>query len=218
MRHLPGTAGDDHLILPFYLFNAAAFYLQNLHIPGKMLIFFFQQKKPFSSITVYIENMTSEDNEEDDLGGIPDLVEVIKLQPGGPTEASRAIRKKLKYGNVHRQLRALTILDALIKNAGETFQRSFADEMLLERLRVCGSSDISDPKVKAKCARLFQAWQREYGNTKSGSQSLKQIAALSKQLPQRKKVVTQENSRVLRETEDPFHADDDDVSMMQQYS
>jgi hypothetical protein len=26
-----------------------------------------------------------------------------------PTEASRAIRKKLKYGNVHRQLRALTV-------------------------------------------------------------------------------------------------------------
>ena len=106
-------------------------------------------------------------------------------------------------------------LDALIKNAGETFQRSFADEMLLERLRVCGSSDISDPKVKAKCARLFLSWQREYGNTKSGSQSLKQIAALSKQLPQRKKVATQENSRVLRETEDPFHDDDEQETPVQ---
>ena len=88
---------------------AAGFYPLDLHIPTKMLKQVFKQKKPYSSITVYIENMTSEDNEEDDLGGIPDLVEVIKLQLGGPTEASRAIRKKLKYGNVHRQLRALTM-------------------------------------------------------------------------------------------------------------
>ena len=32
-----------------------------------------------------------------------------------------------KYGNMHRQLRALTILDALISNAGTRFQRTFAD-------------------------------------------------------------------------------------------
>src|ERR1700689_3239524 len=42
--------------------------------------------------------------DEDDLSGIPDLVEAIKLQATGPAEAARAIRKKLKYGNIHRQL------------------------------------------------------------------------------------------------------------------
>jgi hypothetical protein len=31
------------------------------------------------------------------------------ISPLSPTEASRAIRKKLKYGNVHRQIRALTV-------------------------------------------------------------------------------------------------------------
>lgn len=40
---------------------------------------------------------------------IPEIVDAINLQPEGPAEASRAIRKKLKYGNTHRQLRALTV-------------------------------------------------------------------------------------------------------------
>lgn len=120
--------------------------------------------------------MTSEQYEEDDLSGIPDLVEAIKLQATGPAEAARAIRKKLKYGNVHRQIRALTILDGLIQNAGARFQRTFADEMLLERLRVCGTSDLCDPLVREKCKELFGSWAQEYKNTRG----LEQISMLYK--------------------------------------
>lgn len=115
-------------------------------------------------MTVAIENLTAETYEEEDLSGIPDLVEVVGLQASGPTEAARAIRKKLKYGNVHRQIRALVILDGLIQNAGPRFQRGFVDEMLLERLRVCGSSDLSDPEVKKKCRELFRQWS-QYSST-----------------------------------------------------
>lgn len=134
------------------------------------------QKKPYSAVTVAVESLTSEQYEEDDLSGIPDLVEAIKLQATGPAEAARSIRKKLKYGNVHRQLRALTILDGLIQNAGSRFQRAFADEMLLERLRVCGTSDLSDPLVRDKCKVLFRSWANEYKNTRG----LERIAALYK--------------------------------------
>jgi len=116
------------------------------------------QKKPYSAVTVAIERLTAETYEEDDLSGIPDLVEVIKLQDTGPAEPARALRKKLKYGSAHRQLRALTLLDGLIQNAGSRFQRTFVDEPLLERLRVCGSSDLSDPDVKKKCRELFNNW------------------------------------------------------------
>lgn len=124
-------------------------------------------------MTVTIENLTGETYEEEDLSGIPELVEVIKLQASGPSEAARAIRKKLKYGNVHRQIRALVILDGLIQNAGPRFQRAFADEPLLERLRVCGTSDLSDPEVKKKCRELFRGWS-QYSNT----QGLQKIAQL----------------------------------------
>jgi hypothetical protein len=142
----------------------------------KLMYRSFQQKKPYSAVTVAVESLTSEQYEEDDLSGIPDLVEAIKLQSTGPAEAARAIRKKLKYGNVHRQIRALTLLDGLIQNAGPRFQRTFADEMLLERLRVCGTSDLSDPLVKTKCKELFRQWAAEYKNTRG----LEQVAALYK--------------------------------------
>lgn len=53
------------------------------------------QSKPYSAITVQINRLTSEQYEADDMSGIVDLIEVIRLQTGGPTEAARAIRKKL---------------------------------------------------------------------------------------------------------------------------
>lgn len=164
------------------------------------------QKKPYSAVTVTVEQLTSESYEEDDLSGIPDLVEVIKLQATGPTEAARAIRKKLKYGSAQRQLRALTLLDGLIQNAGPRFQRTFADEPLLERLRVCGTSDLSDPDVKKKCTVLFRSWSAEYKNTPG----LERIARLYNELPKRKQVVTQERSRVIRETDNPFGDEDEE--------
>ncbi|KAF4974348.1 hypothetical protein FZEAL_8746 [Fusarium zealandicum] len=168
----------------------------------------FQQKKPFSAVTVTIENLTSEAYEEEDLSGIPELVEVIKLQASGPGEAARAIRKKLKYGNVHRQIRALVILDGLIQNAGERFQRTFVDEPLLERLRVCGTSDLSDVAVRNKCRELFRGWS-SYAKTPG----LDRIARLHKELPKRKQAVTQERSKVLRETEEnPFVGDDEEAA------
>lgn len=46
-------------------------------------------------MTVQIEVLTSEQYEVDDWSGIVDLVEVVRIQASGPTEASRALRKKL---------------------------------------------------------------------------------------------------------------------------
>lgn len=166
-------------------------------------------KKPYSAITVQIDRLTSEQYDADDMSGIPDLIEVIRLQAEGPVEAARAIRKKLKYGNVHKQLRALTVLDGLIENAGPRFQRAFADEPLLERLRVAATDSLSDPEVKRRCSILFRQWAATYQSTPG----MERIVALHKQLPQRKKPVRQDQSRVIRETEreaqeNPFSNDD----------
>ncbi|KAK4241489.1 hypothetical protein C8A03DRAFT_30349 [Achaetomium macrosporum] len=166
----------------------------------------FSQKKPYSAVTVTIERLTSEAVPVDDVSGIPDLVEVVNLQDTGPTEAARAIRKKLKYGNLHRQLRALTLLDGLIQNAGPRFQRTFADEALLERLRFCGTADLSDPEVKKKCSELFRSWAAEYKNVRG----MERVANLYKELPRRKQAVTQERSKVIQETANPFGDEEDD--------
>jgi LAS seventeen-binding protein 5 len=156
---------------------------------------------------VHVERLTSESYEEDDLAGIPDLIEVIKLQATGPTEAARALRKKLKYGSVHRQLRALTILDGLIQNAGSRFQRSiFSDEPLLERLRIAASDSVSDPEVRTKCKVLFGQWAAGY----KAEPGLEGAAALYKQLPKTRKpqVDRREQSKVLRETEEQARRDE----------
>ena len=42
-----------------------------------------------------VDRLTSEQYEEEDLSGIVDLIEVIRIQSSGPTEAARALRKKL---------------------------------------------------------------------------------------------------------------------------
>jgi hypothetical protein len=86
-------------------------------------------------------------------------------------EASRAIRKKLKYGNVHRQLRALVILRALTENAGKGFQLNWADEMLMDRLKtmandVCFSS-LPDLALSSVCPVAVRGWLlgREQGGS-----------------------------------------------------
>ncbi|KAF2837463.1 hypothetical protein M501DRAFT_995391 [Patellaria atrata CBS 101060] len=153
-------------------------------------------KRPYSAITVQIDRLTSEQYEENDLGGLVDLIEVIRIQESGPTEAARAIRKKLKYGSVHKQLRALVILDGLIQNAGSRFQRAFADEPLLERLRILAKDDMVDSEVRQKCNVLFRQWANAYKN-KPG---LDRIATLYKQLPQTRRPRPAQ-SKVIRETE-----------------
>ncbi|KAJ5915788.1 hypothetical protein N7454_010929 [Penicillium verhagenii] len=155
----------------------------------------FQSSKPYSAVTVQIEVLTSETYEVEDSSGIVDLIEVIRIQSSGPTEASRALRKKLKYGNLHRQLRALVILDFLIQNAGERFLRGFADEPLLERLRIAGTDSVSDPLVKQKCKVLFGQWAVTYKDTPG----MAKIAALYRQLPTRKQPAMQAKAKVLRE-------------------
>ncbi|KAL6709874.1 hypothetical protein ACN47E_000659 [Coniothyrium glycines] len=151
-------------------------------------------KHAFSAVTVQVDRLTSEQYEEDDVSGIVDLIEVIRIQASGPTEAARALRKKLKYGNTHRQIRALVILDALIQNAGSRFQKAFADEPLLERLRILARDEMVDVEVRQKVNVLFRQWAVAY----KGTPGLERIAALHKELPRTKRPQPQQ-SRIVRQ-------------------
>ncbi|OAX84161.1 hypothetical protein ACJ72_01465 [Emergomyces africanus] len=154
-------------------------------------------QKPYSAITLHIDRLTSEEYDIDDSSGIVDLIEVVRLQETGPSEASRALRKKLKYGSVHRQLRALTILDFIFQNTATRYLRGFTDEPLLERLRVAATDPVSDQEVKDKCRQLFLQWSSSF----KGVSGMERIATLHKQLPQRKKPMNRQQSKVLKETE-----------------
>lgn len=107
-----------------------------------------------------------------------------------------------KYGNVHRQLRSLVILDFLVQNAGDRFLRGFADEALLERLRIAATDSVSDPLVKAKCRQIFGQWAETFKD----APDMAKIRALYRQLPKRKQPTTQAKTKVRRE--DPNNSDD----------
>jgi hypothetical protein len=106
---------------------------------------------------------------------------------------------------VHRQIRALVILDALIQNAGTRFQKAFADEPLLERLRILARDDMVDAEVRQKVNILFRQWAVAY----KGTPGLERIAALHKELPrtkrpqpQQSRIVRQQDAEVAREREE----------------
>jgi hypothetical protein len=114
-------------------------------------------------------------------------------------------RHHRKYGNVHRQIRALVILDALIQNAGTRFQKAFADEPLLERLRILARDDMVDSEVRQKVNVLFRQWAVAYKATPG----LERIAALHKELPrtkrpqpQQSRIVRQQDAEAAREREE----------------
>lgn len=171
---------------------------------------YYKQKKPYTAISVHVEQLTSETFEEDDLAGIPDLLEVVKLQATGPAEVARAIRKKLKYGSVHRQLRALTILDGLLQNGGQRLQRQIlGDPPLQERLRIAAIDPLSDQDVRAKCKALFGQWVA----SSTEQPGLEGAKALYNQLPKKKVQAPQqrrEQSKVLRETEEDARREEEE--------
>ena len=79
------------------------------------------KKKPYSAITVQIDRLTSEQYDADDMSGIPDLIEVIRLQAEGPVEAARAIRKKLyAASHIHYAMMQLTYVQQVWKRTQAT--------------------------------------------------------------------------------------------------
>lgn len=103
-----------------------------------------------------------------------------------------------KYGSPHRQLRALVILDGLIQNAGSRFQRAFADEALLERLRLMPREETVDPQVRQKCKVLFVQWANAY----KGTPGLERIANLYKELPKTQRPAAA-RQKVLQDVDQP---------------
>ena len=76
---------------------------------------------------------------------------------------------------------------------------------------MCATDSMTDSEVKKKCQILFRQWAIAYQST----QGMERIVALEKQLPKRKKPVTQAQSKVLQETEreaneDPFGSTEDE--------
>jgi len=144
---------------------------------GKQVISAFNREKPNSSITQWVEILTSLNYDDEAYDGIPEIVDSINLQPTGPSEASRALRKKLKHGNAHNQYRALVILKALVENCGHKFQTTFADGQLTDALKHLATDSGTNPKVKKKLIAVFASWHSQFKT----DPSMSLVAGLYKQ-------------------------------------
>lgn len=74
-------------------------------------------------------------------------------------------------------------MDALVVNGTPRFQVSFADEALLERLRIAATDGMTDKVVKDKLRIIFMQWHSEFKD----KPQLYSLANLHKQFPQRKR-------------------------------
>lgn len=137
----------------------------------------FGREKPRSSITDWVEILTSTGIEEEAYDGIPELVDSINLQPTGPAEASRALRKKLKHGSPHQQYRALVLLKALVENCGHKFQTTFADGHLTDALKQIANDSQTDRRVKKKLILVLTSWRDQF----KSDPSMSLVAGLLKQ-------------------------------------
>ncbi|KAG6879864.1 hypothetical protein C0992_010533 [Termitomyces sp. T32_za158] len=129
----------------------------------------FGREKPRSSITDWVDILTSSSVQEETYDGIPELVDSINLQVAGPAEASRAVRKKLKHGNAHQQYRALVILKALVENCGAKFTSSFADGKLTDAIKNLSADYTTDKKVRRKLLAVLASWQEQFKSDPSMS-------------------------------------------------
>lgn len=76
------------------------------------------------------------------------------------------------------------ILDALVSNAGKSFQRRFGDEMLLDRLRTMATDAMTDRDIKNRLAGMFIGWNEEFKDIPAMSG----VAHLKDSLPRKKKM------------------------------
>ncbi|KAJ3929678.1 MAG: hypothetical protein NXY57DRAFT_1015696 [Lentinula lateritia] len=123
----------------------------------------FNREKPHSSITDWVDILTANHVEEEAYDGIPELVDSINLQGlTGTSEASRALRKKLKHGGSHQQYRSLVILKALVENCGDKFKTSFADGQLTDALRQIAGDRTADKRVQKKLKLVLISWHEQF--------------------------------------------------------
>lgn len=150
----------------------------------------FLNSHQYSAVTSIINDCCKQHDPSDDEdyyidSQLSSLLEAIKNQKDyiepGPVEAARALRKKMKYGNVDEQINALKILDLLVVNSGRSkyMKPLFDDDKLLDRLQyyLIGGADrssvaaplgaASEKKLKKITLGMMSAWHDEFSDVEN---------------------------------------------------
>lgn len=117
---------------------------------------------PHTAITEKI-NVIIESDLEPEVE-VPELINTINLQYSGPTEAARAIRKKLKYGSsVKQQMKSVELLNALVVNGDSSLEMLYNDRKLIERLKITCTDKTIDVKLRKLVIQYVLLWSENFG-------------------------------------------------------
>ncbi|PKI85764.1 Lsb5p [Malassezia vespertilionis] len=115
-----------------------------------------------SPIATAIADLTTDKYVENSHEGIDALNAYIKESPDGVEEAIFALNRALDDPNVYRQLRALSILEQLVRGGCRAFQLRFPEDDLVNRLKEIAKSRSSDPGVSLKMMDIFRSWRKQF--------------------------------------------------------
>lgn len=138
---------------------------------------------PHTAITERI-NSIIRDEELDPEIEIPELLGLITLQYSGPTEAARAMRKKLKYGNSMEQGRSLELLNLVVVNGGPKLAELYNDRKLLELLRFMANDPTVNMQLRKGIIGYAIVWNEEF----QGKREYTGVVNLKSQLPKARRV------------------------------
>lgn len=170
----------------------------------------FGSDHPETSITVKINQFTRSHDEVDDSleTRLTDLIELIKVQPNtGATEAARAIRKKIKYGQLKEQMLALKVLELLVINSGLKIGGIIANDDKLNQVLIGiikgnglnGNGQLYPKRVIQHTRALAIGWHEEFRDMAN----FKLMSDLYKYIPKsRLRKPNRENDRVFDDDED----------------
>jgi hypothetical protein len=159
---------------------------------------------PHTAITTTINGIIESDLEPE--VELPELLDVINLQYSGAIEAARAIRKKLKYGQLREQLKSLELLNALVSNGGRDLTELYNDRKLLDRLRESATDPAIDVKVRKTIIIMAIFWNENFSDSKYHLG----VAKLKNQLPKVTRAKKKKPSRRDFMNDEAYHSDNED--------
>ncbi|XP_024362628.1 TOM1-like protein 9 isoform X1 [Physcomitrium patens] len=114
------------------------------------------------SATSVVEKATSDMLLGPDWALNLDLCDAINNEPSQAKDIVRAVKKRLGNRNPQVQLLALTILETLIKNCGDSIHQQVAEKDVLHEL-VKLVKKKADMRVRDKTLVLLDSWQEAFG-------------------------------------------------------
>jgi len=151
----------------------------------------FSNATPFDSD---VEKITDEKKTDEDWGMIMDFCDRVQATKDGPRDCLKSIMKQLNHTNPHVQLKAITLLDAVVNNCGKPFRLEIASSAFESDYRKL-LGNRSHQQVQEKLKAMLRSWAE--GDFK-GDPQLSLIPSLYNQL--KKEGITFSSSSVSSQT------------------